>query len=106
MWSLASPLGGPLQFLVDDRLECFERLRACEEAAVDEDRRRRADTEPRARLQAGTDTVGVFARVETRAEGTRLEAQVRRMLFQCVHLQRPLVLEQPVVVLPVLALIA
>ncbi len=86
-------------------MERLERLRARHEATVDEERRRGADADTRPGLKPLPHAIRVLARIEAGVERLRLEAQVRRVLLQRVDLQRPLVLEQPIVELPVLALV-
>ena len=93
------------ELLVDHRHEHLVGLRAGEHAPVDVDRRRGVDAEPRAFGNAVANALAVLGGIQARIERRRVETQVGGMLLQVARLQRLLVREQPVVVLPELALI-
>src|SRR4029079_2541797 len=97
---------GRRHFLVYLRLERLERLRAREELAVDEERRRatRADLPTRGRV--GLDAFLALLRVEGRLELAHVEAQLTGVLLVGLAVHVLLIREDLVVHLPELPLLA
>ena len=89
--------------IADERLV---RLGAGQHSAVDIDRRRGADAEPRAHRHAVAHPLGELRRIQTAVESRRVEATVRRVLLERIDLERLLIREQLIVILPELALLA
>src|SRR5688572_21443130 len=70
------------QLLVDDFFEAFERLRAAEGSAVDEEMRRSRDAEQLGRVEVGVDVLLELARVDACVELRRVQSEIGRMLLQ------------------------
>ena len=97
---------GALELVVDLGLERLERLRAREELAVDEERRRPARADLAARGRVRLDLRLALLRVERRLELAHVQAQLLRVLLVGGAVHRLLVGEDLVVHLPELALLA
>src|SRR5438552_14129017 len=93
-----------LEFFVDDAFEGFERLRAGEDAAVDEERRCARHAGGVAVLDVGIDDALVFVRVDADVEAAGVEAQLGGALFQIGVAELARVRKQPIVVRPEFAL--
>jgi hypothetical protein len=92
-------------FFVDDCLESLERLRSGKEPAVDEKRGRSGHTHRLTFPVILLDGRTVLSGIEALAEGARVECQICGDLPVGHGGQRPLVLEDPIVELPELALV-
>src|SRR3989442_15801463 len=93
-----------LEFFVDDAFEGFERLRAGEDAAVDEERRRARYAGGVAVLDVGIDDALVFGGVDAGVEAAGVKAQLGGGLLQIGGPGLARVREQPIGGLPEFAL--
>jgi len=87
-----------------DALEGLERLSPRQESAIDEESRRCVYAKSTALLIVGPDRLAKLSRVEALVERLYVEPQIGRHLLQVVVSERPLILENLVVVLPELSL--
>src|SRR5439155_7687105 len=92
------------QLFVDDAFEYIERLRAAEQASVDEERGSGRHAGVVARSNVGVDLRGVLARIEAAVEACAVEPQLGCSLLEIAIRQFCWIREQPIVERPELVL--
>src|SRR5437763_15945842 len=93
----------PCKSFVDRLAQCISAQR-CQHNSIDEYRRRRFDSVKFTVFYVAANVRGEFCAFEIGIEAFSIETDLRRILFQRFHIQRALIFEKKIDVLPELAL--